>query len=245
MHQKSDVELRLFGGFELRTGDRRIELPPAAQRLIALLAMHGGPARRAYVSGRLWPGAPEYQSAGRLRSALYRLRQGRTALIISGFGHLALEPGIWIDVNRLRAEALAAVNGRVPDRDLRAVAYRLSVSVDDVLPGWSDDWILAERERLRQLRLQAVECLGDRLLAQHQHHDALQAGLCCVAADPVRDSGHRLVMRAHVAAGDVADAIQQYQAYARLLDQELGVLPSPAMQALRRECLGGTLRRSA
>jgi DNA-binding SARP family transcriptional activator len=240
-----DLELRLIGGFDLRVGRRTVELPAGAQRLIGFLALHGRPARRAYVSGRLWPDATEGRAAACLRSALCRLRLVEVAPIVGAAGHLSLTPGLAVDVDRLRADALAAVDGRLPDRLVREAVRSLCAADDDVLAGWYDDWIPPEREKLRQLRLHALECLGDRLLDQLRPHDALQAGLSCVAADPIRESGHRLVMRAHLSSGNIADAVRAYRSFARLLDEELGVLPSPAMQALRREGFDAPLRRSA
>ena len=34
---------------------------------------------------------------------------------------------------------------------------------DDVLLGWYDDWVIMERERFRQIRLHALDRIGDRL----------------------------------------------------------------------------------
>jgi DNA-binding SARP family transcriptional activator len=240
-----DLELHLFGGFDLRAGGRSVELSAGTQRLIAFLALHGRPARRPYVGGRLWPDATEGRAAACLRSALCRLRLAEVTPVVAAAGHLSLTPGLVVDVDRLRADALAAVDGRLPDWLVRETARWLCAPAGDVLAGWYDDWVPPEREKLRQLRLHALECLGDRLLAQLRPHDALQAGLSCVAVDPIRESGHRLVMRAHLGAGNIADAVRAYQSFARLLDEELGVLPSPAMQALRRECFDGPLRRIA
>jgi len=240
MHGESPetVELSLVGDFELRLGGRRVELPEGTQRLIGFLALHGRHARRSYVSGKLWPEAPENRAAACLRSALWRLPALDVATVVTSGSHLALEPELAVDVDRLRSDARAAVEGRVSDADLLETARRLCAWADDVLPGWDDDWVTAEREQLRQLRVHALECLGERLLSTGRHHDALQLGRACVAADPVRESGHRLVMRAHLGEGNVADAVRQYRVLAELLAEELGVSPSARTQDLWRECLG-------
>jgi DNA-binding SARP family transcriptional activator len=243
--QRERAEVLLVGGFEMRIGGRRINLPTGTQRLIGFLALHGRPARRSYVSGRLWPEATENRAAACLRSALWRLPVVDVAPVVASASHLSLIPDLVVDIDRLRADGLAAVDGRVPDERLLETARKLCAADDDILAGWYDDWITTDREKLRQLRLHALERLGDRLLTLRWHHDALQVGLSCVAADPIRESGHRLVMRAHLDAGNIADVIGQYRRFARLLDDELGVLPSPAMQTLYRECLGEPLRRSA
>jgi len=53
-----------------------------------------------------------------------------------------------------------------------------------------------------------------------------------VAQEPLRESAHRLVVEAHLADGNVCEAIRQYRLYARLLDRHLGLEPSPRMSAL-------------
>lgn len=239
------VELFLVGGFDLRRGGRTVELPAGTQRLVAFLALHGRPVPRTYVSGRLWPDATESRAAACLRSALWRLPGGERSPVHAGAAHLSLVPALRVDIDELRADGLAAIDGSVPDERLRPVARALCTAADDVLAGWYEDWIVVEREKLRQVRLHALECLGERLVALGLHHDALQVGLSSVAADPMRESGHRLVMRAHLDAGNIADALRQHRGFTRMLDEELGVLPSPMMQALYRECLGEPLRRSA
>src|SRR5512142_1707610 len=92
-----DMELHLFGGFDLRAGGRSVELSPGAQRLIGFLALHGRPARRPYVSGRLWPDATESRAAACLRSALCRLRVAEVAPVVAGAGRLWLAPAMVVD----------------------------------------------------------------------------------------------------------------------------------------------------
>jgi DNA-binding SARP family transcriptional activator len=50
--------------------------------------------------------------------------------------------------------------------------------------------------------------------------------------DPLRESPHRLMVKAHLRLGNVADAIRQYRTYERLLDEELGVQPTREMTAM-------------
>ena len=52
--EPSQVHLELLNGFTLLAGRGRIELPRAAQRLIAFLALQERPVRREFVAGRLW-----------------------------------------------------------------------------------------------------------------------------------------------------------------------------------------------
>ena len=103
---------------------------------------------------------------------------------------------------------------------------------DDVLVGWYDDWVIMERERFRQIRLHALDRIGERLLEQGRFCDVLQVALAAVRAEPLRESAHRLLVRVHLQEGNVAEAIRQYRCYADLLRRELHAAPSPVIQRL-------------
>jgi|GEM_PF-5547549 len=63
---------------------------------------------------------------------------------------------------------------------------------------------------------------------------ALQAGLAAVAAEPLRESSRRQLVRTHIREGNISEALREYQAYARMLAEELGVAPTAAMNELIR-----------
>ncbi|MFD0346209.1 BTAD domain-containing putative transcriptional regulator [Kitasatospora aburaviensis] len=102
----------------------------------------------------------------------------------------------------------------------------------DLLPGWYEDWVLAERERLRQLQLHTLETLSGRLLDQGRHADALDTALRVVQLDPTRESAHRAAIRVHLAEGNLGEVVRQFDACRTLLRRELGVGPSPQLLAL-------------
>jgi DNA-binding SARP family transcriptional activator len=103
---------------------------------------------------------------------------------------------------------------------------------DDVLPEWSEEWLLSTREWFRQVRLHALEELCGRLCREARFGEALEAGLAAIACEPLRESAHRAVVRAHLAEGNPAEALRQYRSYRRLLRHELGLPPSVQFQEL-------------
>jgi DNA-binding SARP family transcriptional activator len=102
----------------------------------------------------------------------------------------------------------------------------------DLLPDWTDDWVMIERERLRQLRLHALETLCDRLAEARRFGESVQAGLAAVRAEPLRESAQRSLIRAYLAEGNQGEAIRQYRAFRQLLLEELGVAPSRELEEL-------------
>ena len=60
----------------------------------------------------------------------------------------------------------------------------------------------------------------------------MDAGLAAISGEPLRESAHRVLIEAHLAEGNASEALRQYETYRRLLDEELGLAPSPRMRAL-------------
>jgi DNA-binding SARP family transcriptional activator len=216
--------LCLLDGFAVECGNDAIELPLSAQRLVAFLAFQERPVLRTYVAGSLWLEKSEDRANANLRAALWRLRQPGLQLVDAAGNHLALSRGVAVDVRDafLRARQLLA-GTRV---DLDAAALDALLLSGEILPDWYEDWVVIERERLRQLRLHALEALCARLVEQGDLAQAIDVGLAAVAAEPLRESVHRVLIRAHLAEGNKAEALRQYDAYAALLWDELGVRPS-------------------
>src|SRR5262249_38081752 len=102
----------------------------------------------------------------------------------------------------------------------------------DLLPDWYDDWVTLDRERFRQLRMHALERLCDRLTDARRFGEAIEAGLEAARVEPLRESAHRAIMRVHIAEGNRSEALYHYQSYRKLLDDELGLEPSPEMASL-------------
>lgn len=223
------VRLVLLGGFEVRIEGRPVQLAMTAQRVVAFVALHDRPVRRVYVAGSLWFDVPEERAAASLRSALWRIH--RYCGLIEAAGELLrLDPCVQVDLRE--AEALARRGLRADGGDdLEVDASGLAW---DLLPGWYDDWVLIERERFRQLRLRSLDALCDRLSGAGRVGDALDVGLLSVAGEPLRESAHRAVVRAHLADGNVSEALRQYRLCEQLLREQLGIAPSERMSELIR-----------
>src|SRR5262249_14593389 len=108
--------------------------------------------------------------------------------------------------------------------------------VDELLPGWYDDWLLPERERMRQIRLHRLEALCRHFSAEGRHALAIEAGLAAVAAHPLREGAQRLLIAAYLAQGNTAEAVRQCDACAAQLREALDIAPSPATRTLVATC---------
>jgi DNA-binding SARP family transcriptional activator len=224
------VELFLLDTFALRGRGQPLQIGASGERLLALLALHGRQASRRTVAGKLWPEKPDDRAAGNLRSVLWRMPPG---LIETTGTHLALAVHVRCDVVEFVARARRLIDGIVAPADLNHELYGA-----DLLPNWSEDWVAFERERIRQLRIHALDALSARLTEAGRYSDAIAAGLTSVAAEPLRESAHRMVISAHLAEGNCSEALRQYERFRALLAAELELEPSPQLIELIRYATG-------
>jgi DNA-binding SARP family transcriptional activator len=201
-------------------------VPVSTQRVLGFLALHDRDLLRTYVAGALWPDTSEKRAGANLRSALWRLGRFRTTLTESNSRVISLAPSVVVDVRDMERLALGILDSSI---STAAEPQVLSLS-GELLPGFYDEWILTERERLRQLRLQALETLCERLTARGDHGQAVAAGLAAVAGEPLRESAQSLLIKAHLAGGNRAAAIRQFERYREALRLELDLEPSPELR---------------
>jgi DNA-binding SARP family transcriptional activator len=225
----------LLDGFTLRLGRKGPgspveEIPQGLQRLVAHLGLCTRRARPA-IAGQLWPDVPERQAQGSLRSALWRVHKLAPGLVTAAGGTLSLASDVRVDVQEFRAWARSAID---PCSRIEEIAPSEG-SRGELLPGWYDDWVLLERERLRQLRMHAFEALAEKLAAAGRFAEAVEAAYAAVQAEPLRESAHRTLVRVHLAEGNTTEAVHAFESFRTLLADELRVAPTRAMLRLIRD----------
>lgn len=230
------IRLLLLGGFRLLHDGRTVVVPRGLQRIIALIGLRPG-ATRSHLAGLLWPDAPEDRALSSLRTALWRLRQDPRCPVLTTSDTVRLAPDVALDVDDLVTTAARIGDSGDPDDALAAGRH-------DLLPGWYDDWVLLERERLRQLRLHMLEQVARTHLQAGRHGKALQAALEAMAAEPLRETPHRLVVQIHLAEGNAFEALHAFYVYRDLILRELHLEPSAAMSALLDDTLAPIRRRT-
>jgi DNA-binding SARP family transcriptional activator/predicted ATPase len=211
-----------------------------AEALLAYLALTPGRSYpREKLASLLWGGMREPQARRGLRQALFTLRKAVAteppALLIAG-DSVAANPAA-VDVDVVEFERWVAEG--TPEAMERATAlYR-----GELLEGLSlqeapfEEWLLAERERLREV---ALEALAKVLLEQRRtgaNEAALQTALRLLALDPLQEPVHRALMRLYVELGRRSAALRQYQLCVGVLQRELGVEPETLTKQLYQEIL--------
>ena len=223
--------LTLTGEFRLRVAERRIVIPHSVERVLAYLALSNRPVSRTRLAGVLWLDSSDHRAANNLRTALWRLNRFGARLVVAEDDRLILAPDVGVDVTELSVLTRSLIDS--PDDETLA-ALPLLVGGAELLPDWDDEWVVADRERFRLLRLEALEHAADALILRMELGRALDAALGAAQSEPLRESARRLLVRVHLAGGNVAEALREFRGYEAMLMEEIGLEPSAAMRELIR-----------
>jgi DNA-binding SARP family transcriptional activator len=179
----------------------------------------------------------------KLRTALGPVGLGGTEMLANALGcyQLKLPPDVWIDVEVAtdaahRAES-ALRRGRPNEANGWSVAAA-SITMRPFLPGADGPWAARRRAQMNDVRIRALECRGEILIRKGDHALAVHDAETVVELEPFRETGYRLLMRAHTEAGNPAEALRVYERCRRVLADELGTSPSPQTEAVYLDLLG-------
>jgi TolB-like protein len=236
-------ELRTLGTVQIRSGDGRaveaLQRRSGRLALLVYLAVAGppGPKRRDTLLAMFWPEASPERARGALRQALQTLggALGPGALTGRGTASVGCNPAeIWCDTRALERASEAGRHAEV-----------LRLFGGEFLPGLSvqgapevDAWIDENRRRLRALAIRSAGTLADEAEANGALDEAVGWARRTVGLD--RDDEHALLrlLRLLQRQGEPAQALELHREFRERLRRDLGVEPSPAVEALV-----GALRR--
>jgi DNA-binding SARP family transcriptional activator len=249
------LRVYLAGNVALEAEDRLVterELPGRQGR--SLLAALAWERDRAITSEELaaivWGDDPPGAWQTALRSLISKLRGTFAGLpaevrIEHGLGayQLRLPVDAWVDVDAAGAavhEAEAALRDGDRAGAIGAALVANAIARRPFLQGEDGPWIASRRELLRRIRVRALDVRGAVALANGDPVGAATDAEAIVELEPYRETAYVLLMSAHAAAGNGAEAIAVYERLRTLLADELGVGPSPETEAAFLELVRAT-----
>ena len=179
---RAPTQLSVLTGFQVYMDGRSVALPPNVERVLALLAVRAVPQGRHHVASTLWMDTTCERAAANLRTALWKCRQSLADCIYVRGSYLSLAPWVQVDL----AAVVRRAHRLLDEEGLEGDDWHAAQLTGDLLPDWDEEWLTFERERLRQLRIHALEQLCCKLSAVGRPGRAVEAGLAAVAAEPLR-----------------------------------------------------------
>lgn len=229
---QESLRLYLFGTFELRRDGVSIPLSTRkTQALFAYLALYPEAHPREKLAALFWGDSTDESARHSLNVALNQVRRDIAPdLFLTDRTTVQWNPDVslWLDVRELG-------NWR---QDIHESASRLrdriSLYRGELLADRYDDWILQERERLRNTYLDALSALVETLRAQSDYAGAVEFAQRVLHTDRANERAHQHLMFCYAMLGERDKGFAQYDACVRSLDEELGVEPSDETAALLR-----------
>jgi len=220
--------LALLGPFELTCQSRRAaRLPKKAQALLAYLATR--PERRAsreHLAALFWGEHGTEQARRSLRQCLMTVRDSLAGdLVVAEGAQIALATHIHIDVTEFEKLAQSV---QLAELEEAGRLYR-----DEFLCGLRipsepfQEWLTVERQRLAARMSEVLSRLAALRAAAGEVERGVEAAERLIRFDPLREDGHRLLVRLLFAAGRRSAALTQYERCVDILRRDLGVAPEP------------------
>lgn len=229
-----EVRVSLLDGFAVTVDGNPIRMGAAERRLVAAAALRPRPLRRPEVAALLWPHLTDASAAASVRTSLSRVRSACPQLLSPDPRAVRVAEHVRVDAWELEQIASRLIAGRdgVPE------GFSRDVLSAELLPELREDWIIFERDRLRDLCMHAIESLATRLCAEGHFAEALVTVCDVLRVDPLRESAERTRVEIHLAEGNRALAVRCYLDFRARSLRELGMEPSEEFQALVRPLLG-------
>ena len=235
------LHIQLLGNFRLANGDEGVVALDQArqQSLLAYLLLHRQARQpRQRIAFLFWPDTSEAQAQTNLRQLLHHLR--RAWLAADDYLEIEARSLAWKDTADCQVDAIEfeqaadlaaqAVQTAPADAARAALVNAVDLYGGDLLPACYEDWLLSERERLRQSYLEALEQLVVLCESQRDYPAAIRYAQRFLRADPLHETTYRRLMRLHALNGDRASALATYHTCATMLAGELGVEPNQDTQ---------------
>ena len=243
------MHFRLLGALEAGSGGTVVELGPPKQRaLLAILLLHVGeivPVDR--LIDLLWGDDPPRTAAHSIQIYVSELRKaleplaGRRLIHTRAPGYQLDASPEAVDVRQFEAlvnEGTAQLNAGEREPAIGTLKAALALWRGPALSDFAyEEFAQPYVRRLHDLHLDAVEALAGAQLESGQTAQVLPLLEAAIREDPLRERSRELLMVALYRSGRHAEALRTYEKLRHLLDDELGLEPSPPLQQLRDRVL--------
>ncbi len=230
-----ELEILSLGKLQVSLNGTAIRIPFAkAGELLIFVALHGASSREEIMNA-LWDGSLENRHHEYFRVAARRLRSALSEHPDVSFNALPFENKLYSLAPQLRAKLdFGLAQQALESGGIQPLQAALEVYNGEFLPGVNTEWVAAIRTHVLEQTVAAAATLAEQL-EKTEPRQALKIYRRTIELEPLSEVSHLGLIRVHLALGGVAAANQAYGAYARMLSEEFGLVPSDSLrQSLER-----------
>lgn len=230
----SNLQLHLLGGLQITRADAPITdfISSKVPALLAYLAVTRRAHARDKLAALLWGEMPDADAKNNLRQALTNLRKIADDCLTITRDSIEFTGDCFLDTTQFEQDVRPA-SSLGPQPTSVILTNSLNLYRADFLEGFHvrdapnfEDWMLAERARLRELALQSLHTLTQFHTQRGNFTEAMTYASRLLTFDPWREEAHRQLMLLQARTGQFSAALSQYETCKNILEKELGVQPS-------------------
>lgn len=230
------VSIRLLGPFEAHADRQAVNLRRKTRALLAYLAIEGQAQSRQTLINLFCQEAQDPAASLRLHLSRIRRELGRSILLTE-------DDHVRFDIAEAQVDAPRFQ--RQLDRDLEAHSDSTLIETvelyrGDFLEGLTlndspefELWLLGQRAQLRRLYDRGVDEIVSRLIAQEQYQEAISWAQEHLPSNALLEAPTARLMWLYARTGQQTTALDLFERYRDLLQEELAVEPTAELRVLR------------
>ena len=247
------LRIELLGRLRAQCGERVVERFRTQKEgaLFAFLAYHAQrPHLREQLTEMLWPDAEPEAGRNRLKQTLSTLRRQLeppgtpdNSILAADRVHVRLTPAAFsTDAHDFETALRNAARADTPEAKSAALLRAVETYTGELLPGYYEDWILTERQRLADAFVGAVRQVIPDMEQRGEWERALDFAHRAVAADPYLEEAHGDVMRLYARLNRQNEVVRHYRHLEHLLEENLGAAPGATLRQLYAQITRGDFK---
>ena len=233
------LRIQAFGGEKvwlqnilITTGDWQVH---AAKEMFFVFLAHPSGLTKEQVGLYMWPDASTEELDIKFKNTLYRLRSavGKQVILLAE-GMYRFNPMLEyaFDVEIFLTSIQRASEAEDPRQKIKHLSHAIQQYNGDYLPEVDDYWAIPDREKYRQMYIDALYTIAKLYFEKEIYKSALRYCHQALEEDNANEEVHRLAMKIHAVTGNKAEIIRQYEACRMELEEKFDVEPSDQTQLL-------------
>jgi LuxR family maltose regulon positive regulatory protein len=202
-----------------------------ARELLFFLVAHANKAMtKEEIGVILWPESSSEQLRLQFRNTLYYVRYALGQEVILNADRrysFNSDMDYSYDVQEFERTIGQAEHAESPAQKIEFLQQGVNIYQGEFYPEGEENWVMTERQRLAQIHEHSLLTLAQLHLENGEPKAALIHLQTILAENHCMESAHRMAMQAYAALGNRSGIANQYEQCKQLLQDELGLEPSP------------------